>query len=302
MMLDCLIESIENVFPDENSSLQQMKWNGLDLIDEGKLRKIVEPIQQRMKNMNAEALLKLTRTRNKGARLNSHGVDVKPIHSEVKPCIDHSTCIRYIPIREVGSKYSIGIFIFPPRSKIPLHDHPQMCVISRLLYGDITSHSYDFIEKISDGEQETESSNDSWISNLFSLRPQFHTTKRKLPELSNQDGSNKIYAKAHDIKRIYAPEVTILFPKLRNIHEFISGDFGAAILDVLIPPYDGENRDCTYYKVEPMELKEKSQKRHNFEEQSFWLLPVIQPSDFHCISGYYGDLGDGDHDENDNVQ
>ena len=98
MMLDCLIESIENVFPDEKSSLQQMKWNGLDLIDEGKLRKIVEPIQQRMKNMNAEALLKLTRTRNKGARLNSHGLVQFRHYSCLRCFFSHIICLLKISL------------------------------------------------------------------------------------------------------------------------------------------------------------------------------------------------------------
>lgn len=47
-----------------------------------------------------------------------------------------------------------------------------------------------------------------------------------------------------------APDCTVLFPFEGNVHEFSAGPEGAAILDVLIPPYDVDrDRDCTYYEI-----------------------------------------------------
>jgi quercetin dioxygenase-like cupin family protein len=38
---------------------------------------------------------------------------------------------------EQGVGYSMGVFVLPPSGFIPLHSHPDMCVISKVLYGDL---------------------------------------------------------------------------------------------------------------------------------------------------------------------
>merc|ERR1712130_653910 len=98
-----------------------------------------------------------------------------------------------------------------------------MCVLSRVLYGDIQKLSLDL---------ERKSNSRNWFSSLLST---------PLQQASKKTSEN-----------LKAPSVTMLFPFEGNLHEFVAGPFGAAVLDVLLPPYE-DHRECTFY-----ELKEEN--------------------------------------------
>jgi len=51
------------------------------------------------------------------------------------------------------TNFTIGVFLLAPGSTIPLHDHPEMCVVSQVVYGsvDVTSFDFDFSSKDSIG-------------------------------------------------------------------------------------------------------------------------------------------------------
>jgi quercetin dioxygenase-like cupin family protein len=56
-------------------------------------------------------------------------------------CRSHVT---YIPIYDAEA-FSVGIFMLPAGSRIPLHDHPGMSVVSALLFGTLRLTSYDLL-------------------------------------------------------------------------------------------------------------------------------------------------------------
>jgi hypothetical protein len=280
-------------------------------------------------------------------------------------------CVRYVHINEVPGQYSMGIFIFPPNARIPLHDHPGMCVLSRMLYGDLQRLSLDLgrdsastttnhpastnnkgrgspMEMDDDDDDDSEhawhmhesehsensqkdpvkpkNTGSSWLpswsmgrairswrsdtssSTLSSGGVHHHHHHAPLSLHQEQlntlpEGSKVAYK--HQTDFLHAPDTTSLYPFEGNLHEFIAGPDGAAVLDILLPPYDVDHhRDCTFYEIHavtqpspslaaavatPLPTGAVRAVTPSLGEPCL-IVPTGQPEDFHCISGTYGDL------------
>jgi cysteamine dioxygenase len=173
--------------------------------------------------------------------------------------------IHYLHIH-ADENFSMGIFCLPPNATIPLHDHPGMSVISRVLYGGLHIKSCDFCETQSD---------------LM---------------LEMIAGTDCAWAKeTHSDTTVTAPHTTMLLPNSGNIHEFTAdGTYGCAILDILAPPYDvEEDRDCTYYQqLElPEAWREQLETQDGIDEELAAALSLLVETetedDFMVISGHY---------------
>lgn len=115
-----------------------------------------------------------------------------------------------------GEKFWIGIFYLPAGALLPLHNHPKMTVISRVMYGTVRIQSYD------------------WIDADEYKRPQVEGSVRLAKLVSDET----VTADSH---------CSLLHPEQGNIHSFYAVT-ECAILDVISPPYDRPDRPCSYYK------------------------------------------------------
>lgn len=132
-----------------------------------------------------------------------------------------SSIVTYYHIYE-DSTVSVGIFRLPSGVKMPLHNHPDMTVFSRVLYGQLNIESYDWVDK----------ANGEAIMDLDSSR-----------DAADRTAPTTIVMRAHTKANIHA------FQALTD----------CAVLDLLAPPYDAANgRDCTYYKIKSKNVEEGS--------------------------------------------
>ncbi|ETW08862.1 hypothetical protein, variant 2 [Aphanomyces invadans] len=134
--------------------------------------------------------------------------------------------IRYIEVYE-DTDISMGIFVMPPGTSIPLHNHPQMTVISRVLYGSMQVNAFDLVAPEIDEEfwrrKEERIRNAELKHNRF---PRFRPRHLKVAVRRNTE-------------LVHGPTTIELLPDRCNIHEFVAvGDVGCAIFDILTPGYN----------------------------------------------------------------
>lgn len=195
---------------------------------------------------------------NSGALLNLMD-GLLPEHVGLSECnekgIDQT--IRYLHIHDEEA-FSIGIFVLPPKAQLPLHDHPGMSVLSRILYGGLTVRSFDFLGDPSEDAQ----------------------------RMAEETGCK--WAVARNEAILTGPSTTALYPDWGNIHEFTAHDaHGCAIFDILTPPYNASlGRDCTYYcETDASALQCGTT---GTSTPSLVLLSEVEPDDnFEVLSGVY---------------
>eukprot|EP00250_Pteridium_aquilinum_P009073 c18425_g1_i1 orf=289-1059(+) len=159
-----------------------------------------------------------------------------------------SAPISYLHLYECED-FSMGIFCLPSQAVIPLHNHPGMTVLSKLLYGSMHVKAYDWVD--------------------------------------HSDTSYPRLAKLAVDRVMTAPcEPAVLYPKTGgNIHVFTAVT-ACAVLDVLAPPYSSEDgRHCTYFRAfpyasHPEGALTEEQRRERAQHELVWLEEFQPPDDF----------------------
>ncbi|XP_042004168.1 plant cysteine oxidase 3 [Salvia splendens] len=168
--------------------------------------------------------------------------------------------LTYVDIHE-GKNFTMCIFCFPTSSVIPLHDHPGMTVLSKVLYGSLHVKAYDWVEP----------------ARIRKIQGTEHSTVR--------------LAKLAVDKVLTAPcSTSILYPRSGgNLHCFTALT-PCAVLDILAPPYDEyAGRRCSYYRDYSCSSfsSEEDQSGIEKEEEYAWLEEIDTPDDLYMRPGTY---------------
>ncbi|VDQ06805.1 unnamed protein product [Trichobilharzia regenti] len=128
--------------------------------------------------------------------------------------------VAYVHIME-NEVFSMGIFILRPGSRIPLHDHPGMFGILKVLIGSVRCRSFTRLKNVK--------SND--LKDYIPSLSVFNDSKWQLTDL--------IIAKPHQ-DTVLSPDHSpcLLSPVEGNLHEITPVDGPAVFIDILAPPYD----------------------------------------------------------------
>lgn len=175
--------------------------------------------------------------------------------------VDRVQPITYVDIHE-GETFTMCIFSFPTSSVIPLHDHPGMTVLSKVLYGSLHVKAYDWVEP-------------------------------PIIKKSSRVGHPTVrLAKLTIDKVLTAPcSTSVLYPKSGgNLHCFTAVT-PCAVLDILAPPYaEAAGRKCTYYHDYPYTTFYAGNGNEidmEKEEEYAWLAEIGTPDDLYMRSGRY---------------
>lgn len=172
--------------------------------------------------------------------------------------LPHNPPVTYMHICETD-EFSMGVFLLKSGASIPLHDHPGMYGMLKVLYGKVRITCFDRLDKSTSVASDT----------------QF-----KPPLLPFQRGAlRSILGSVGEFTEESGP--CILTPDRNNLHQIDAVDGPTAFLDILAPPYDPDDgRDCHYYKV--LQSASDSEDKKAEGQKEVWLMEVSQPSEFWC--------------------
>eukprot|EP00286_Rhodomonas_abbreviata_P029903 CAMPEP_0181296488 /NCGR_PEP_ID=MMETSP1101-20121128/4733_1 /TAXON_ID=46948 /ORGANISM="Rhodomonas abbreviata, Strain Caron Lab Isolate" /LENGTH=266 /DNA_ID=CAMNT_0023401361 /DNA_START=443 /DNA_END=1243 /DNA_ORIENTATION=+ len=127
--------------------------------------------------------------------------------------------IEFVDVLETP-EFTVGIFLIPEGRFLPLHDHPGMTVLSKVVFGELLVTSFDKSDYTKPTSQRD-------------FEEPFSAVVRSAGEVVGSEDACKVLHPTCD----------------GNLHEFVART-DCGLLDILAPPYDFEGgRPCNYFQV-----------------------------------------------------
>uniref|UniRef100_A0A2P2I7E4 2-aminoethanethiol dioxygenase-like n=1 Tax=Hirondellea gigas TaxID=1518452 RepID=A0A2P2I7E4_9CRUS len=148
---------------------------------------------------------------------------------------------------------NVCVFILRRGVRMPMHDHPGMFGLLKVVHGNIAVQSYTLVGETGPGDVQC---------------------AVKHPVLE---------------RNVHHPPIS-LTPDRENLHEIVAIDGPAAFLDILSPPYGedtrlGIDRDCHYYRVADASSQNYSS---SIDTNKIWLKRIRSaPNEFWCDEAEY---------------
>ncbi|XP_026580800.1 2-aminoethanethiol dioxygenase-like [Pseudonaja textilis] len=178
--------------------------------------------------------------------------------------------VSYMHICETA-RFSMGVFVLRAGACIPLHDHPGMQGLLKVLYGTLRIACLDAAEEPE--EQPDAAASGAAAAAAAAASSSCSPRPRRLRALLR---SHRLYTAA-------APPC-LLSPQRDNLHQIAAEEAAgpAAFLDILAPPYDpARGRDCHYYRLADGQSLPPPPAQP-VPPSALWLLETPQAPDFWC--------------------
>lgn len=157
---------------------------------------------------------------------------------------------------------TIAVFVLRQGKSLPLHDHPGMFGLLKVIHGSVTIKTYTPLDPI---QYPVPTSLSEALANKYG---------RDIPVYPSRYEGNKICSEMD--------ECCVISPASKNIHEITSESGTAAFLDVLSPPYNHKTMDdyrpCSYFKEIGTDSKEPNIR---------YLVKIRSPPEYWCDEADY---------------
>lgn len=157
---------------------------------------------------------------------------------------------------------TIAVFVLKPGKRLPLHDHPGMFGLLKVVHGSISIKTYSLLDPKKYPVPQS-------LSERLASR-----YGKTIPVIPSRFEGNRICSEAD--------ECCVVSPDSKNIHEICSESGTAAFLDILSPPYNHDSpqdyRPCSYFREIEVDSNDSSVR---------YLVQISSPREYWCDSAPY---------------